>query len=357
MTSQISPLFATSDGKILDEDDVVRTHLEQINAVLKNAPDISSYVDTLRAKNDIWYETAFFFDNYKQLAAHLQKEIAVMAHLQGRKLACEAKLKLQLKSRDHITHLKMKRCAEQANLRILSRTSTKPFPLSDTGFYIKTKDGQVHHTKTGTLYIGTHYCLQGNRETYFQVKPAKYRLPLWINIPKAVHLFRQFTSNLDKPVLERVAKTYEDNNGLQKKTVYWGIFGGPDHYVRHLTKCATDEKGELIPFGHFCDRWVELEKGGEKREDYIIRPPCFQTNQGSGCLNDPYLSDWDSICTEQNQFMQDTPREQAVDELKALGVWPDLTFSETFHSDAEEALMAALELPDSDVPEPIGIYP
>ena len=353
MASQITPLYSMSDGRtVLDEDDVVRIHLKEINALLDDAPDISYFTATLRANDDIWRDAAFFFDTNKQLAVTMQKEVALMAHLRGRKLACEAKLKMKLKSCDHIMHLKMRRCVEQANLEMLSRTSESPFPLSDTGFYLKTNDGQVHFARTGTVYICKHF--EENGETRFQVNPAEYRLPLWINIPQAARLFRQFTSNLDTPVLERVAKIYEHMDGLQRKSVYWGIFGGPDHYVAHLTKCATDEKGNLIPFERFCDRWIELDNG--RKREYNIHPPCFQTNRGSGCLNDPYLSGWDSICTEQNQYMQDTPREQVVGELKALGVWPDLTFSEKFHSDAEEALMTALQPPRSDVPEPIGIY-
>ena len=127
------------------------------------------------------------------------------------------------------------------------------------------------------------------------MKPAEYRFPLWINIPDAVYLFKQFTSNLDKPVHERVVKVYEDDNGHQRKTAYWGIFGGPDHYVPYLTKCATDDKGQLVSFDRFCDRWIELED--DRKRQHFIHPPSFQTNRGSGCSSDPYISDWDSICT------------------------------------------------------------
>ena len=152
MTSQMTPLFAMSDGTVVDEDDAVRIYLDQINNLLDKT-------GTVCTKGDIWQETAFFFDTNKQLALRLQKEVALLAHLQGRKLACEAKLKLKLKSCDYITYFKMKRCVEQANLHMLSRTSTSPYPLNDTGFYIKTKaDGT---TPWPSLYIAINYFSEG----------------------------------------------------------------------------------------------------------------------------------------------------------------------------------------------------
>lgn len=352
MASQkiITPLYSAPNGTIFDQEDAVRAYLKEVNAALKFAPD------TETGAKDRWHDAAYFLDLAKESAQFMQKEVALWAFLLGRKFACEARLKMKLKSCDYITSLKMNRCVEQANIEILTRTSTSPATLQNTGFYIKTRDAKVHHVQVNTLYVATQYYPGGKREHQFEVKPAEYCLPLWINIPQAAELFEKFTSNLDKPVLERIAKTYVDGFGVEKTTTYWGLFGGSYHYTAHLVKCATDEKGTVIPFELFCDRWVYVE--GDRKEVRVVHPPCFGTDHGSGCLNDPYTASWDHICTEQNHFKEDTPQERAVDELKALGVWPDLTFSDKFYSAADDAI-EALELLDSaaDVPEPISIYP
>ena len=160
----------------------------------------------------------------------------------------------------------MNRCVEQANLETLVSTSTTPTRLHDKGFYVKTKDGQVHHLRVGVLYIATTYAADGKREHHLRVQPAEYRFPLWINIPKAAALFKAFTSNLDKPTLERVAKTMPGDNGI-KSTTYWGVFGGAYHYTKHLLKCATDETtGNVIPFKLFCDRWIEVAQDSTTRK-------------------------------------------------------------------------------------------
>jgi len=352
MTSQIVPLYSTPDGTIFDQDDAVRVYLKELNAALKFAPDVFS--NNAHVK-DLWHDAAYFLDTDRQMALGMRKEVACWAHLLGRKYACEAKLKMKLKSCDYTTTLKMNRCVEQANMEVLARTSLSPETLCDTGFYIKTKDTKVHRVRVGTLYVATQYYPGGKRVHQFEVKPAEYPLPFWINIPQAAELFRQFTCNLDRPVLERVAKTYVDGNGVEKTTTYWGLFGGSHHYTKHLSKCATDEKGKLIPFELFCDRWIHVE--GDQKEVHLVYPPCFGTDQGSGCSNDPYIASWDHISTEQNRFLEDTPQEQAVNEMKVLDVWPDLTFSEKFHSAAEEAIQALELLDNANVPEPISIYP
>ena len=354
MTSQITPLYSTPDGTVFDEDDALRVYLEEVNAALKFAPDVLSINAEAHAK-DLWHDAAYFSDTDRQSALRVQKEVAWWALLLGRKYACEAKLKMKLKSCDYTTTLKMNRCVEQANMEILMHTSMSPERLCDTGFYIKTKDDKVHRVQVGTLYVATQYCPGGKRELQFQVKPAEYRLPFWINIPEAAELFKQFTCNLDRPALERVAKTYVDSKGVEKTTTYWGLFGGSYHYTKHLLECATDEKGKLIPFELFCDRWIHVE--GKRKEIHLANPPCFTPDQGSGCSDDPYIASWDHISTEQNRFVEDTPQEQAVKELKALDVWPELTFSREFHSAAEEAIQALELLDDANVPEPISIYP
>ena len=353
MASQTTPLYSMTDGTVISDDDALRMYLKEINAALKYAPDVSSYNADVRAR-DLWHDTAYFFDADKQLAQCMQNEVSLLAHLIGRKYAVQAKLKMKLPSCSFITALKMNRCVEQANLETLVSTSTTPTRLHDKGFYVKTKDGQVHHLRVGVLYIATTYAADGKREHHLRVQPAEYRFPLWINIPKAAALFKAFTSNLDKPTLERVAKTMPGDNGI-KSTTYWGVFGGAYHYTKHLLKCATDETtGNVIPFKLFCDRWIEV--AGERERVHCAHPPCLGMNQGSGCSNDPYIAGWDHLCTEQNQFMQDTPQEQTLNELKFLGVWPRIEEFEEFYSPEDEAIHA-LDLlgGNPNVPEPFPI--
>ena len=327
---------------------------------------------------DFWYHSPYYENLGRKAAKAEITEVARMAKLVGEKRALDALVTNRSRTKSQLAnplvHYKKMKAVQQVNCEFLRRFSHEPRRLKYTGFYVKTQDGVVHHVREKVCYVATEY-KRDNRKVSRKVsfKSAQYNFPLWIKIEgaqsKALGLFIKFTTRLHEPLPKRVAQNYLDVHGSVSTTTLYGIFDGYENYEAPILKSVTDGKsGRVIPYQDFCDKWIEHNNSSDDKRIHTISPWCVD-NRGMGTYDDPYVSSWAHLYTVDDNFRQHTSREHAVDEMKALGVFPQcsmpLVAADSCTDDAvqaflrveEKAILQSFLLGDHpDVPEPVPIY-